>query len=97
MVDLRREAKGRECQIRIPGICSGDPTTTVLAHLRMVGVSGMGIRSEDVLGSHACHRCHDVVDFRVSAPFTRDEIKLMHHEGVARTISLLVSERLLKW
>ncbi|MGV3346389.1 nuclease domain-containing protein, partial [Enterobacteriaceae bacterium LUAb1] len=38
MANLRKEAKGRECQVRIPGICNGNSETVVLAHLRMAGV-----------------------------------------------------------
>ena len=30
-VNLRALARGRECQVRIPGICNRDPATTVLA------------------------------------------------------------------
>ncbi len=32
MANLRKEARGRECQVRIYGICNGNPETTVLAH-----------------------------------------------------------------
>ena len=29
---LTKAARGRECQVRIPGVCNGNPETTVLAH-----------------------------------------------------------------
>ena len=32
MANLRKEARGRECQVRIYGVCNGNPETTVLAH-----------------------------------------------------------------
>ncbi|ECK2143415.1 DUF1364 domain-containing protein, partial [Salmonella enterica subsp. enterica serovar Enteritidis] len=32
MADLRKAARGRECQVRIPGYCNHNPETTVLAH-----------------------------------------------------------------
>lgn len=35
MANLRKEARGRECQVRIYGVCNGNPETTVLAHYRM--------------------------------------------------------------
>lgn len=31
MANLRKEAKGRECQVRLPGICNGNNETVVLA------------------------------------------------------------------
>lgn len=36
MADLRKAARGRECQVRIPGVCNGNPETSVLAHIRLV-------------------------------------------------------------
>jgi len=41
MTNLRKEARGRNCQVRLPGICNGNPETTVLAHYRMAGLNGM--------------------------------------------------------
>lgn len=38
MADLRKAARGRECQVRIPGVCNGNPETSVLAHIRLVWV-----------------------------------------------------------
>ena len=34
-IDYRKEAKGRECMVRLPGICNFNPETTVLAHYRL--------------------------------------------------------------
>ncbi|MCB7129981.1 MAG: DUF1364 family protein, partial [Candidatus Brocadiales bacterium] len=39
--DLREFAEGKECQLRLIGICNFDPATTVLAHVRRGGVAGM--------------------------------------------------------
>lgn len=36
MADLRKAARGRECQVRIPGVCNGNPETSVLAHIRLL-------------------------------------------------------------
>lgn len=35
MADLRKAARGRECQVRIPGVCNGNSETSVLAHIRL--------------------------------------------------------------
>ncbi|HFR8650170.1 TPA: nuclease domain-containing protein [Escherichia coli] len=40
MADLRKAARGRECQVRIPGVCNGNPDTSVLAHIRLPVVRG---------------------------------------------------------
>ncbi|HBB1356564.1 nuclease domain-containing protein, partial [Escherichia coli] len=43
MANLRKEARNRECQVRIYGVCNGNPETTVLAHYRMAGICGTGM------------------------------------------------------
>ena len=63
-VNLRKEAKGRECQVRIVGVCNGNPETVVLAHYRMGGLNGMGMKPDDIFGAWACSACHDAVDGR---------------------------------
>ena len=90
----RKAARGQECQIRIPGICNGDPETTVLAHYRMQPYCGAGFKPDDVVfGAYSCSSCHDASDFRAkSKEFTEYEIRLMHAEGVLRT-QMLIKER----
>ncbi|MBU5563095.1 DUF1364 domain-containing protein, partial [Escherichia sp. S69_ASV_4] len=44
MADLRKAARGRECQVRIPGVCNGNPETSVLAHIRLTGLCGTGTK-----------------------------------------------------
>lgn len=43
MADLRKAARGRECQVRIPGVCNGNSETSVLAHIRLAGLCGIGL------------------------------------------------------
>lgn len=97
MADLRKLAKGRECQVRLPGICNQDNETTVLAHYRLIGVSGMGLRATDVCASYACSACHDAADFRMKTEHSDDYIRRCHLEGVMRTLNILVKEGVLKW
>lgn len=94
-MNLRKEAKGRGCMVRIPGVCNHNSETVVLAHLRLPGVSGMGLKSPDILGAWACSSCHDAVDRRNHLDLERDYVRLMHLEGVARTIAQLCKEGLL--
>lgn len=84
-MNLRKLAKGMCCMVRVPGVCNGDPATTVLAHYRLGGISGMGIKSPDLLGAWACSACHDAVDRRSRTAWGVDYLKLCHLEGVMRT------------
>jgi hypothetical protein len=90
--NLRDAARGQQCQIRIGGICSFNPEETVLAHFRMAGICGTGLKPIDLIGSWACARCHDAVDGRVSTGYTHDQLRLMHLEGMARTLDALVKQ-----
>ncbi len=95
---LRLEAKGRECQIRIPNVCNKNPETTVLCHLnnkRLLGV-GMGQKVDDMFGAWGCANCHDIVDLRVILDiWTPDAIQILFYEGVLRTQNILRKEGLL--
>lgn len=66
---LRTLAQGQPCMVRIPGVCNGNPETTVLAHIRRGNVAGMGQKPPDLCGVWACSACHDVMDRRVKGPF----------------------------
>lgn len=90
-IDLRKEAKGRDCQVRLAGICNHNPETTVLAHYRMAGLSGAGQKPNDLFGAWCCHACHDEIDRR-TRQLDYDEVRLAHAEGVFRTQQILISE-----
>lgn len=81
---LRASAKGQDCQIRIPGICSHNPETVVLAH---AGIgSGMGQKADDLHAAFACQKCHDLIDGRVKTKdFSLEEVELFSWHGVQRT------------
>ena len=91
-IDLRKEARGRDCQVRLPGICNFNPETTVLAHYRMAGLNGAGIKPDDIFGAWCCVACHDACDFRVKTNYTREELRLALAEGVFRTQQILRME-----
>jgi hypothetical protein len=84
MSRIRKEARGRPCTIRYPG-CDGGGETTVLAHYRLAGTCGAGMKPPDELGAYACHHCHDVADGRKQIGWSRDAVRLAHCEGVMRT------------
>jgi hypothetical protein len=94
MTPARKAARGQDCMVRIPGICNGNPETTVLAHYRLSGYCGTGMKPDDfVFGAFACSSCHDACDFRTQTDFTHAEIRLMHAEGILRTQSLVLDEQ----
>lgn len=97
MADLRKLARGRPCMIRLPGICTHDTSTTVLAHFRMAGISGFGMKSPDLIAAWADVACHDACDRRTHTDLERDYVRLAHLEGVVRTIAVLMKEGHIKW
>ena len=56
---LRQSAKGQECMMRIPGICSHNPETTVLAH---ENGGGLALKHDDLRATFACSACHKYYD-----------------------------------
>jgi hypothetical protein len=75
--------------VRLPGICNHNPETTVLAHYRLAGQSGIGMKSPDLLAAWACSACHDAIDRRSHTELERDFVRLCHLEGMARTIAAI--------
>jgi hypothetical protein len=81
--------------VRLPGVCNFNSETVVLAHIRLAGVSGMGVKSPDLIGAWACSACHDEVDGRThKSGLSHDELRLAHYDGMARTIAQLDREGL---
>ena len=82
--------------MRLPGVCNHNSETVVLAHYRLAGVSGMGMKSPDIIGAWACSACHDAIDRRAHTDLERDFVRLAHLDGMVRTIAQLVKEGLVK-
>lgn len=93
-MNLRKEAKDRECQVRIPGVCNKNSETVVLAHLNNKSLFGVGVGQKvpDLFGAWACSACHDVVDRRTDCGFLRSQQLDMFYEGVFRTQKILLDE-----
>ncbi len=91
-MNLRKQAKGRGCTVRLPGVCNHNSETVVLAHIRMPGISGIGLKADDALGAWACSACHDAIDRRAHTDLDRDYVRLAHLEGMVRTIAQLRAE-----
>jgi hypothetical protein len=95
-MNLRKLAKGRDCTIRIPGHCLNDNDTVVLCHIRMAGVTGMHLKSNDIHGAYGCFACHQIVDGQRNSEFTFEERRLFLLEGMVRTQAILLSEGRIK-
>ena len=98
MSKYRKSARLQDCQVRIPGVCSHDPETVVLAHLggHLAG-AGMSTKGPDIHAAFCCAKCHDVIDGRVPAyGYSREALRLMHLEGVIRTQRIWIQDGLLK-
>lgn len=81
--------------VRLPEVCNHNSETVVLAHYRMSGLSGVGMKPDDALGAWSCSSCHDAIDRRTHMELERDYVRLAHLEGVMRTLAVLRSEKLL--
>ena len=71
--NLRQLAAGKECYLRLPGVCSHDTASTVLAHIRRGNTAGGGMKPADINGVPCCFRCHAVYDGARST-YTRVEL-----------------------
>lgn len=95
-MNLRAAAEMRPCMVRLPEICTGNDAETVLAHVRLAGVTGMGQKAPDLLGAWACSYCHAEVDGRTRV-LERDFVKLAFYEAVMRTQNVLIREGKVRW
>ena len=88
-MNLRDLARDKPCMVRLPGICNGDSATTVLAHYRLSGTCGGGMKPDDWQGAWACSACHDEADRRTRKLET-GFVRLCHAEGMIRTLYQVV-------
>jgi len=83
-LNLRKKARGAPCLVRIPGVCTHDRETVVLAHIRRGGVAGAGQKPPDTCAVLACAACHDKIDGRTAAPVADLDTYIL--EGLCRTL-----------
>ncbi len=88
---LTKAARGRDCLVRLPGICNGNSETVVLAHYRLAGICGTSIKPHDLIGAWACSACHNEID-RKTRLMDHQTARLYHLEGMVRTIDTLTRE-----
>jgi hypothetical protein len=81
---ITKLVKGWPCEIRISGVCCGDPETTVPCHYRLAGLSGMGFIPPAFMIAAGCFACHQWVDTHHDS-----DTRLAHANGVFRTLAKL--------
>lgn len=91
---IRKSAQGQQCQVRVPGVCNGNPETVVLAHMNG---GGMGAKAHDIHGAFACSSCHAWLDGGYAQTGTfRDTRDLHHLEAIIRTQRILIEKGLIE-
>ena len=94
-MNLRALAAGKPCMVRIHGVCNHDPLTTILAHYRLSGICGVGMKPIDLCAAYACSDCHDAIDRRTHLELEYEYVRHAHAEGCLRTLALLAKEGIL--
>lgn len=97
MTDLTKLAEGMPCQIRVPTVCNGNPETTVPCHVRLIGISGAGLKSPDLFIAFGCSSCHAVVDGQQKSDYDYDARRLMLLEGMCRTQQWFIDHGFVTW
>lgn len=93
---LRESARGRECTLRIPGVCNGDPATSVLCHLPH-GRRGIGTKASDDHAVVGCSACHDALDMRALPPVSEAELYECMVRALAETHAIWREEGLVRY
>jgi hypothetical protein len=78
-------------------VCIGGVESTVLCHIRMSGISGIGMKAPDLLAAYGCRACHSAVDGQTKTDYTAEQRRLMLLEGTMRTQAWLVDNDFVHW
>lgn len=92
MSRITDSARGEECQVRIPDVCTHDPATVIWSHARW-GAAGRGrsIKALDIAGAYACTACDAVYDGQRKPPkgMTRADVDADWCQGHFRSLVIL--------
>jgi hypothetical protein len=92
---LLASARGKDCTLQIPGVCNGNPETTVAAHANWQEYGkGGALKAHDIFHARACSACHAEIDQGKNLDY--DEKKFYWQRGFERTVLALVQEGVLK-
>ena len=89
MSKITASANGQDCQVRIIGVCKGDPAYTIWSHARHGAAGkGKGIKALDIAGAYACTACDAAYDQLIGVPhMTRSEVDLDWFHGTAEDLA----------
>lgn len=79
MSKVTESARFEDCTVRIPGICTFDPSQTIWSHARSSRAGkGRGIKAIDLAGAYACTACDAVYDGQRPRPagMTKEQVDL---------------------
>lgn len=99
MSAIRKSARDEDCTVRIPGVCTFDPATTIWSHYRgEAGGKGMSLKADDLCGAYACTACDAVYDGQRPRPegMTKEEVELDWYAGHIRSLVRLARKGLIK-
>jgi hypothetical protein len=94
---IRDSARGEECTVRLPGVCTHETETVIWSHYPLNDAGkGMGTKSLDLAGCYLCAACHDVVDGRAPRPagMTHADVLLAWFKGHMRSLVRLAAKGL---
>ncbi len=96
-MNLRQNARGRECVVRLVGICNGNSETTVLAHLKRGGWCGT-VKPPDICAVWACSDCHSEIDGRTHrSGLTREQIDAHLLGALCRQLVIYARNGTVRW
>lgn len=96
MSKITASARGEDCQVRITGVCTYDPATTIWSHCRH-GAAGKGkaIKAVDLAGAYACTACDAAYDQMIGTTQTREQIDADWNMGHFRSLKRLAEKGLI--
>lgn len=92
MSKITKSARGKDCLVRVSGVCCHDNSTVVAAHLNG---AGLAIKENDLFTARACHACHAWLDGGYVKTHTREQRDLYHLQGIIRTQKQYLDEGLI--
>ncbi len=99
MSKITESARNQECQVRIIGVCNGNPETVVWAHCNgLASGRGLGLKAKDILGAYCCSDCHNAYDRRtIPKHVDYEQIQQDFFAGHMRSLDILIEKGLVKF
>ena len=98
MSKITASARDEDCTVRIVGVCSFDPSTTIWSHCRHGAAGkGKGIKALDIAGAYACTACDACYDGQIPRPagMSRSDVDLDWFHGHVRSLVVLTNKGLI--